>query len=211
MAINEVVLMNIPQVQTTVKRLASQLSEEIQDKSDVLFVGILKGCLFFMSDLLRSINFECDYSFVKASSYTGQAQADMVEVDTLDLVGKSLKGKTVVLVDEMCDTGMTLAAVRAKLKNLGAKKVYTCVLLDKPSRRKEKIVPDFIGQTIPDRFVIGYGLDMDNKQRTLPYIYYREEYSTNRDIYEGSTGIGIDPNFFTVNNIDPDARYEAKF
>jgi hypoxanthine phosphoribosyltransferase len=203
--IKEVVLLTEPQIQEVLKNLAKEIEEKIVDKTEVLFVGILKGCLFLLADLLRAVNFDADYAFVSAASYIGRSQASVVEVNTKGLI--SLEGKTVILVDEICDTGKTLTAVCSRMKSLGAKEIYTCVLLDKPSRRTEKIIPDFIGQVIPDQFVVGYGLDLDNTQRALPYIYYREEVQTNREAHEEAAGMGLDNRFFTMNNINPDAIY----
>jgi hypoxanthine phosphoribosyltransferase len=204
----EVVLLNILQIKNIVDVLAKTLQEKIKNvtQEDVLVVGILKGALFFTVDLLKALNKDYDYGFVSASSYLGEKSTSMVSVD---LKGIHVKGKTVILVDEICDTGCTLTAVVTKLLHQKAKSVYTCVLLDKPSRREIKTVPDFVGATIPNLFVIGYGLDEDGAKRCLPYIYYKEPIvSTNKEAHETAAGMALDPMFFVLNNIDPDGTFE---
>jgi hypoxanthine phosphoribosyltransferase len=169
----ETLLFNIPQIQDMVRSLASSISRNIvSDESCIIIVGIMKGALFLTSDLLKALPFDCDYGFVTANSYKGTKSTTMVAVDAH---GLKVKGMTVILVDEICDTGYTLQAVKAKMLGLGAHQVFTCVLLDKPCRREVAMTPDFIGAQIDNHFVIGYGLDSpEGLQRTLPYIYYQK-------------------------------------
>ena len=139
--------------------------------TNVIFIGLMDGSLFFLSDLLRTISFDAPYAMIKASSYLGSNSTGIVEIDLMGLDSTKLKNKTVVLVDEIVDTGRTLSAVKKRIKSLGATKIYTCVLLDKPCKRVESVRVDFIGHTIEDVFVLGYGLDLNGRYRNVPHIF----------------------------------------
>jgi hypoxanthine phosphoribosyltransferase len=143
--------------------------------TNVIFIGLMDGSLFFLADLMRTISFDAPYAMIKANSYMGSNSTGIVEIDLMGLDAKRIKNKTVVLVDEIVDTGRTLSAVKRRIKSLGASKIYTCVLLDKPCKRVEKIRVDFTGHTIEDLFVLGYGLDLDGRYRNVPYIFTKGE------------------------------------
>jgi len=134
----------------------------------VTLLGILKGAAVFLADLGRIVGEPADFAFVRARSYEGETSTGRVELGPLAV--EDVAGRRVVVVDTILDTGRTLAAVMEEVRARGAEEVASCVLLDKPSRREVEIEADFVGRTIPDRFVVGYGLDHDGEFRTLPYL-----------------------------------------
>ncbi len=147
------------------------------DGSSTIMVGLLNGSVVFLSDMMRSLSRHglCPLvDFMIVSSYK-DATGSSGKVDIEQDVRIDLKSRTVLLVDDIVDTGRTLAEVRNHIYAKGAMDVITCALLDKPSRRVENISPDYTGFTIDDVFVVGYGLDAGNKYRCLPYIAVLEE------------------------------------
>lgn len=154
------------EIKEIVKRLGTQISKDYQDKKP-MFIGLLKGCIPFMSDLLKYVDIECTMEYMKVSSYEGTQSTGKVTVkgglpDVLD--------KEIILIDDILDTGRTLDSVRKMLLEAGAKSVTICVLLDKPEGRKVDITPAYVGGLVPNEFVVGYGLDYNEHYRNLPYI-----------------------------------------
>ncbi len=137
-------------------------------KERVTLLGILKGAAVFLADLGRVVGEPAALSFVRARSYEGQSSTGRVKLGALEEA--DVVGRVVVVVDTILDTGHTLAAVLEELRGRGAEEVASCVLLDNPSRREVAIDADFVGFTVPDRFLVGYGLDHDGEYRTLPYL-----------------------------------------
>jgi len=136
---------------------------------DLLLVGILKGAALFLADLARSVTVPAEVAFVRASSYgSGTASSGSVTVD-LD-AGLRVTGRDVLLVDGIIDSGRTLSAVMAKLRERQPASLKAAVLLDKRSRRTVDAPVDYIGFEVPDRFLVGYGLDRAGQYRNLPYI-----------------------------------------
>ena len=154
------------EIKEIVKRLGEQISKDYKGK-DPLFIGLLKGCIPFMTDLLKYVDIECTMEYMKVSSYSGTESTGIVKVKG-DL--PDVKGKEVILVDDILDTGRTLANVRQMLYDAGASSVTLCVLLDKPEGRKVDITPAYVGGLVPNEFVVGYGLDYNEHYRNLPYI-----------------------------------------
>ena len=154
------------EIKGIVKRLGEQISKDYKGK-DPLFIGLLKGCIPFMTDLLKYVDIECTMEYMKVSSYSGTESTGIVTVKG-DL--PDVKGKEVILVDDILDTGRTLANVRQMLYDAGASSVTLCVLLDKPEGRKVDITPAYVGGLVPNEFVVGYGLDYNEHYRNLPYI-----------------------------------------
>ena len=158
-------------IQQRTSQLAKQIASDFRNK-EIVVVVVLKGAFVFASDLLRRLNnsgIRPLVDFVRASCYgSGTDPGHSVEF-SLD-VSIPLEGRDVLLVDDIADSGRTLTLLRDRLYNRGAGSVKCCVLLDKPSRRKVEFQPDYIGFEIPDRFVVGYGLDFDERFRCLPYI-----------------------------------------
>jgi len=134
----------------------------------VTLLGILKGSVLFFADLARAVGEPAELSFVRAQSYEGTESSGDVDVGTIE--EKALRNKTVVLVDGILDTGLTLSEVRKRVDALSPARVLVCVLLDKPERREIDVGADLVGFTVPDRFLVGYGLDRDERYRALSYV-----------------------------------------
>jgi len=156
--------------QMLAKRIA-ELGREIERDfagRDMVVVSLLNGTVMFIGDLIRRLSHPLRLDFIGVSSYgKGTESGDLVFTKELRL---DVKGRDVLLVDDILDTGRTLRRVLEKLCLLGPKRIRTCVLLDKPARRIEKVTADYIGFTIPDQFVVGYGLDFAEKYRNLPFV-----------------------------------------
>lgn len=154
------------EIKKIVEKLGKQISKDFKGKNP-LFIGLLKGCIPFMSDLLKFVDIDCTLDYMKVSSYSGTESTGVVTVkgDMPDV-----KDRDVVLIDDILDTGRTLAKVREMLMENGAKSVTICVLLDKPEGRKVDITPAYVGGLVPNEFVVGYGLDYNEQYRNLPYI-----------------------------------------
>jgi len=156
-----------------IKRRISQLAEEIEKHfprdEELVVVGLLKGSFVFVSDLVREFERPVLVDFMSVSSYRGTESTGNVEVKK-DL-DTDIKGKHVLLVDDILDTGRTFKKVLELLRTREPEEIKTCVLLDKPSRRVVDIKADFVGFEIPDHFVVGYGLDWDEMGRNLRGIY----------------------------------------
>lgn len=151
-----------------VRRMGAQISEDYKDK-DLVMISVLKGSLIFMADLMRAITVPCAIDFLSVSSY-GSGTTTTGEVRILKDLDTALENKDVLVVEDILDSGMTLSFL---LKNLQARhpnSVRLCTLLDKPERRRVPITPDYVGTQVPDKFIVGYGLDYAEKYRNLPYI-----------------------------------------
>ena len=150
------------------KRLGAQITEDFRDKN-LLVLGILKGCVFFMTDLVRNIDLPLCIDFMTVSSYgSGTESTGRVKI-TKD-VDIDIKDYDVLIVEDILDSGKTLNYVSDILKTRGARSIKIVTLLDKPERRVAPITPDYVGCDVPDEFVVGYGLDYDQKYRNRPYI-----------------------------------------
>lgn len=161
------VLITEEQIARRVKVLARQIERDFRGR-DLVVVSLLNGTVLFLADLIRHLNMPLRLDFIGVSSYgSGTESGDLVFTKELRL---DVRGREVLLVDDIMDTGKTLSRVLPKLRALKPRRIKTCVLLDKPSRRVEKVRADYTGFTIPDKFVIGYGLDFAEKYRNLPFI-----------------------------------------
>jgi hypoxanthine phosphoribosyltransferase len=156
------VLVSEEQLKAKVAELGARISKDYEGKNLVL-VSILKGSVVFMADLMRAVTIPCSIDFMVVSSYGG-----LVKI-IKDLDG-DLSGKDVLIVEDILDTGVTLSKLVPMLKMRNPNSVKICTILDKPSRRKADIQPDYEGFQVPDEFVVGYGLDYDEKYRNLPYV-----------------------------------------
>lgn len=135
---------------------------------ELVVVALLNGTVMFIGDLLRQLSPPLRLDFMGVSSYgKGTESGDLVFTKELRL---DVRGRDVLLVDDILDTGRTVRRVLEKLRLLGPRRIKVCVLLDKPSRRVEKVKPDYVGFQIPDAFVVGYGLDYAEKYRNLPFV-----------------------------------------
>lgn len=152
-------------------RLAAEIDRDYKDSDGrLVLVCILKGSIMFMSDLMKKVTVPVEIDCMKVSSYgSGTTSGNMVHI-YLDLLRSDLAECDLLIIEDIIDSGNTLSYLVKYLKGKGAKSVRTCTLLDKPSRRVIEFVPDYVGCEIPDEFVIGYGLDYDEKYRALPYV-----------------------------------------
>jgi hypoxanthine phosphoribosyltransferase len=150
-----------------VDRIAAELTEDVGECNPVL-IGVLTGAFVFMADLVRRLEFPLEVEFMAASSYGDDTVAGELEI-ACD-VNCDLAGRHVVIVDDIADTGQTLTALARMLQERDAASVRTCCLLDKPDRRTCDFDPDYVGVTIPDQFVVGYGLDFAGRHRHLPFV-----------------------------------------
>ena len=151
-----------------VEELGAQITADYEGR-DLLLVGVLKGAIFFLADVMRHIEVPCDLDFMAVSSY-GSATDSSGVVRILKDLDAPLEGRDVLIVEDIVDSGLTLQYL---LRNLGARNpasLEVCALLTKPDRRKVELDARYVGFEIPDRFVIGYGLDWDEKYRNLPYV-----------------------------------------
>lgn len=156
-------------VENRIKELAKQIEKDYAGE-EVYCVGLLKGSVVFLSDLVKEINSPVIIDFMSVSSY-GSETVSSGDVKILKDTDLDLRGKHVLIVEDIIDTGLTLEHVIKYFKDSkGVKTLKTCTLLSKPERRKVNIDIDYIGFDVPDKFVIGYGLDYDQKYRNLPYI-----------------------------------------
>lgn len=164
----ERVLVDEAVIQKRLDTMARQIEEEFP-KGPIVVIILLKGALVFAADLLRRIPRELSIECLNVASYHGGLESSG-KVDFLDRNFPEVKGKHILLLDDILDTGRTLAAVAERLKQEGADAVHTGVLLAKDKERAEKVSADYVGFEINDEFVVGYGLDYKGKYRNLPYV-----------------------------------------
>ncbi|MGL5798243.1 MAG: hypoxanthine phosphoribosyltransferase [Cetobacterium sp.] len=155
-------------LQTRVREVAKEIEKDYAGKN-LICVGLLKGSIMFMADLLKNVEMDLAMDFMKVSSYHGGTDSTGV-VKILKDVDADLTGKDVLIIEDIIDTGLTLESVKKFLLTKQPNSLKVCSLLDKPSRRKVEMVGEYIGFEIPDEFVVGYGLDYDELHRNLPYI-----------------------------------------
>ena len=157
------------QIAEAVKKLGQRITEDYAGKAPVM-VCILKGASLFFADLIREIDLPLTIDFMVVSSYGGSNTVTSGLVKIIKDLDGDLSGKDVLIVEDILDTGVTLSNLVPMLKMRNPNSVKICTILDKPSRRKADIQPDYEGFQVPDEFVVGYGLDYDEKYRNLPYV-----------------------------------------
>ena len=162
------VLITEQELKDCVRKLGQQISRDYQGKN-LLMVSVLKGSVVFMSDLMRSITIPARIDFMSVSSYGSGVKTSGVVKIIKDL-DQQLEGKDLLIVEDILDSGMTLSYLSQLLKARNPKSIRIATLLDKPERRTADIQADYYGFQVPDAFVVGYGLDYDEKYRNLPYI-----------------------------------------
>jgi hypoxanthine phosphoribosyltransferase len=155
-------------IDEAVAQVAEMISKDMEGK-EPLFLCVLNGAFIFASDLLKKINIDCEISFVKLSSYEGTKTTNTIR----ELIGldQSIDGRTIIIIEDIVDTGLTMAYTRKKLMELGAEEVRIATLLFKPEAFKKDYALDYVGIVIPNKFIVGYGLDYDGFGRNLPDIY----------------------------------------
>ena len=156
------------QIDARVKALAAEIRQAAGPDTSVHLIGVLKGAFIFLADLMRAIGGTVSCDFIAVSSYAGTRSTGQVQI--LKDLGRSIEGRYVVVVEDIVDTGLTLAYLQDVLRTRSPKVLETACLLSKPSRRQVDVPVEYIGFTIDDRFVVGYGLDFDEQYRNLPYI-----------------------------------------
>jgi len=162
------VLVSEQQLKERVSQLGEQISRDYAGK-DLVLVSILKGAVVFMADLMRAVTIPCSIDFMVVSSYgAGTTTSGLVKI--IKDLDSDLSGKDVLIVEDILDTGVTLSNLVPMLKMRNPNSVRICTILDKPSRRRADIQADYTGFQVPDEFVVGYGLDYDEKYRNLPYV-----------------------------------------
>ena len=163
----ERILISEEQIARRVKILAREIERDFRGHETVV-VSLLSGTVMFLADLIRHLNLPLRLDFIGVSSYgTGTESGELVFTKELRL---DVRGRDVLLVDDILDTGKTMSRVLPKLRALKPRRIKVCVLLDKPSRRIEKVKADYIGFSVPDFFVVGYGLDFAERYRNLPFV-----------------------------------------
>ncbi len=161
------------QIQKRIQELGETITQDMKGK-DLVCIGILKGSIIFMADLIRHIQLPLSIDFMAASSYGDAMKSSGVVKINMDLA-HPIEGKDVLIIEDIVDTGLTLDYLLKHLKMRKPKSLTLCSLLLKPSKLKKPIQVDYLGFSIDDRFVIGYGLDHAEKFRNLPYLAYVEE------------------------------------
>ena len=162
------ILISEDQIQQKVKELGKQITRDYKGKDPIL-VGVLNGAVIFMADLMRCIDIPVEIDFMAVSSYGVSTESSGI-VRILKDLDKSIEDRHVIVVEDIIDTGLTLKYLTTLLKDRKPRSIRLCSLLDKPERRKIDIDIDYKGFSIPDEFVVGYGLDFKEKYRNLPYI-----------------------------------------
>ena len=162
------ILLTEKDIKEIVERLGNAISKDYQDKN-LLVVCILKGSVIFTADLIRAIRIPCTIDFMLVSSYTSSTQSSGTVKIIKDL-DYSLAEFDILIVEDILDTGRTLSALVDILKMRNPRSIKICTLLDKPERRLVNMDVDYKGTCVPDEFVVGYGLDYDEKYRNLPYV-----------------------------------------
>jgi hypoxanthine phosphoribosyltransferase len=163
------VLLTEAQIRDRVASLAAEIERDYPEGEDIHLVAVLKGGFMFMADLVRAMSTRVSMDFMAVSSY-GKGTKSSGQVMVLKDVGSSLEGRNVIIVEDIVDTGLTLHYLQDIFKPRAPRSVRTACLLSKPSRRQVDVHVDYVGFTIEDHFVVGYGLDYAEKYRNLPYI-----------------------------------------
>lgn len=164
----ERVLISEEELQNRIAQLGQQVAADYADKEPI-FIGVLKGVVNFFTDMVRATPIRCQYEFMAVSSY-GSGTSTSGNVKLLKDVTCNIKGRHVVILEDILDSGLTLQFVTEHLKAMEPASLKICTLLDKPERRKVDVFADYIGFTIPNEFVVGFGLDYQEFYRNLPYI-----------------------------------------
>ncbi len=167
----ESILVSEEEIESIVKRISAEIDRDYKDTGKkFLLLCILKGSVVFMGELMKHITIPVEIDFMKVSSYGAGTQTSGRINIMLDLHRSDFSDTDILIIEDIIDSGRTLSYLVDYLKLKGAHSVKTCTLLDKPDRREVDFTPDYCGRTIPDEFVVGYGLDYDEQYRALPYV-----------------------------------------
>ena len=162
------ILFSQQEIKQTIVRLAAEIKKDYQGKHP-LFVSILKGSFVFLADLIRQLDLPLEVDFVKVSSY-GSSKETSGKVKMVQGLNTPIKGRDVLVVEDIVDTGLTLSFLLGHLQKKNPASLKLCALADKPSRRQVPVPIDYLGFTVPDKFIVGYGIDWDENFRYLPDI-----------------------------------------
>ena len=163
----ERILISEEELREKVSEMGKKISRDFKGK-DPIFVGVLKGCFIFMADLMRYVDISCSMDFMSVSSYSGTSSTGAVKINK-DL-GEDIEGRHLIIVEDILDSGVTLSYLKQYLMVRKPASITIATLMDKPARRKADIYADYSCFEIPDAFVVGYGLDYNERYRNLPYI-----------------------------------------
>ncbi len=163
------VLITEAEIKHKVSEMAQRLTADYEHKG-LTIIGVLNGSLIFLSDLIRHIPFPVKIDTVRANTYIGTSTVSKAETDIINNISLNIKDEHVLIVDDILDTGKTLSRIVQVIKGHNPMSIQVCVLLNKKVRREIELVPDYCCFEIENKFVVGYGLDFDNKYRNLPYI-----------------------------------------
>jgi hypoxanthine phosphoribosyltransferase len=167
------VLISRQEIADAVQRLAAEIRRDYEGREPLL-IGVLKGAFMFTADLMRVLNIPVDVDFVRVSTY-GSGTTSSGRPRILQGVRSPIKGRHILIVEDIVDTGLTTRHLEGYLQRKGAASIKLCALLSKPSRRRVEATIDYLGFEIPDRFVVGYGLDYDQRYRYLPDVCVLDE------------------------------------
>lgn len=173
----EKILISEEEIKEICKRLGEQISRDYKGKN-LLLVSVLKGAVVFMADIMRNITCECEIDFMAVSSYSGSKTTGVVKFKKdMDV---DPDGRDILIVEDILDSGVTLSYLKQVLLQRNAASIKVCAFLDKPANRRADIEADYVGKVVPDEFIIGYGLDYNEKYRNLPYVGILK-----REVYAG--------------------------
>jgi len=162
------VLFTAEEIEQRVNQLGMQITQDYKTSENLLLLGLLRGSVMFITDLMRKVHHPMTMDFMSVSSYSGSESTSFVRIEADHKT--NIAGWDVILIDDIVDTGYTIYTVRKLLLDRKPKSLRVCAMLDKPERHKVDFPIDYLGFSIPDYFVVGYGLDIDEKGRNLPYI-----------------------------------------
>jgi len=166
------ILFTRDEIAATVKRLATEIRRDYQDKHPLL-IGVLKGSFMFMADLIRLLDFPLEVEFITVSSY-GRAMESSGKIKVVQGLRSKVRGRDVLVIEDIVDTGLAISFLLDYLRKKKPASLRLCALTDKPSRRQVPVTIDYLGFTVPNKFIVGYGIDWDEKFRYLPDIYTLE-------------------------------------
>ena len=167
------ILFTRQEIEAAVKRLAAEIRQDYLGKNPLL-IGVLKGSFMFMADLVRLLDFPLEVEFIRLSSY-GRGRESSGRIKVGQALRAQIIGRHVLVIEDIVDTGLTSAFLMDYLRKKKPASLRLCTLTDKPSRRQVPVTIDYLGFTVPDRFIVGYGLDWDERFRYLPDICYLED------------------------------------
>lgn len=167
------ILFSREELEEKTQELGRKISEDYEGR-DILVISLLKGAFVFTADLVREINVPVEIDFMTTSSY-GHGEETSGNVKLINDINACVKDRDVLIVDDIMDSGYTMEKVRKYIDSKDPRSIKICTMLDKPSRRKVDLRPDYVGFSIPDVFIVGYGLNYENHYRNVPYIFSFED------------------------------------